>query len=152
MPAAPVRPPWIQQPLNRYKTDRMWNINANIVLADILSTAATALVIEAIQARLSTPLTIVTVTAFIDGAISLAVFACLHTCVNRDRGMRDLARLQVHRWVLSPLHYLVGIGIQYGLLAMGVRASIGVLVAYWSAVAVVRTIHTLYGRRYGLFH
>ena len=150
MPPTPVRS-WIEQPLSRYKTDRMWNINANIVVADVLSTAATALVIEVIHAKLRTPLGIVTVTAIIDGAISLAVFAGLHTWVNRDRGLKDLARLQVHRWVLSPLHYLIGSGIQYALLAWGVRASVGVLVAYWSAVAVVRTIHTLYGKRSGLF-
>ena len=141
----------MQQPLSRYKTDRMWNINANIVLADILSTAVTALVIEAIQAKLPTPLSIVAVTAIIDGAISLAAFAYLHAGVNRERGLRDFARLQAHRWMLSPLHYLVGSGIQYGLLAMGVRASTGVLVAYGSAMAVSRTVHTLYGRRIGLF-
>jgi hypothetical protein len=37
------------------------------------------------------------------------------------------------------------------LLAAGVRAGIGVLVAYLSAVAIVRTIHSLYGRKSGLF-
>ena len=152
MPPASVRS-WTQQSLRRYKTDRMWNINANIVAADVLSTVATALVIEALQGKLPTPFTIVTVTAAIDGVISFAAFACLHTWVNRDRGMKDLARVQVHRWALSPLHYLVGIGIQYALLAAGVRrAGVGVLVAYWSAVAVVRTLHTRYGQRSGLFH
>ena len=115
----------MQLRLSRYKTDRMWNINANIVLADIVSTAATALLIEAIQAKLPTPLSIVMVTAVIDGAISLAAFAYLHTCVNRDRGVKDLARVQVHRWVLSPLHYLVGSGIQYGLLAMACALASG---------------------------
>jgi len=40
------------QPLNHYKTNRLWNINANIVVADILSTAGTALIIEAIRAKL----------------------------------------------------------------------------------------------------
>ena len=138
-------------PLAGYRTNRMWNINGNIVLADIVSTAATALVIEAIQARLPTALAIVLVTAIIDGAISLAVFAGLHTYTNKDRGMKDLLRVQVHRWVLSPLHYVVGAGLQFALLAAGVRTGIGVLVAYLSAVAVVRTIHTLYGKKSGLF-
>lgn len=140
------------QVLNRYKADRMWNINANIVLADIVSTAATALIIEALQARLTEPLALVTVTAIIDGAISLGVFATLHTYANRTRGFKDLLRVQVHRWILSPLHYLVGAGLQYGLLVAGVRAGIGVLVAYLSAVAIVRAIHTLYGKKSGLFH
>ena len=151
MRLTPVRS-FLQRHLSRYKTDRMWNINANIVLADLLSTAATALVIEAIQTTLLTPFRIVVVTATIDGAISLAAFACLHTYVNRDRGMKDLVRVQLHRWALSPLHYVIGIGIQYGLLALGVRASVGVLVAYWTAVAVVRIIHTVYGKTSGLFH
>jgi len=102
------------QPLNRYKTNRLWNINANIVAADILSTAGTALIIEAIRAKLPTSLAIVTVTAVIDGAISLAVFAGLHTYANRHRGMKDLFRVQLHRWVLSPLHYLIGSGLQFG--------------------------------------
>ena len=50
------------QPLRRYKTSRLWNINANIVFADIVSTAATALIIQALQPRLATHLAIVTVT------------------------------------------------------------------------------------------
>jgi len=139
------------QPLNRYKTSRLWNINANIVAADFLSTAGTALVIQAIRAKLPTSLAIVTVTAIIDGAISLAVFAGLHTYANRDRGMKDLFRVQLHRWVLSPLHYIVGSGLQFTLLAVGVPVGIGVFVSYLTAVAVVRTIHTLYGKKSGLF-
>ncbi|MFY9643680.1 MAG: hypothetical protein WAK29_00790 [Terriglobales bacterium] len=139
------------QALNRYKTSRLWNINANIVLADVLSTVATALVIEAVHAKLPSHLVIVAVTAIVDGTISLAVFAILHTYANRDRGMKDLFRVQVHRWILSPLHYLVGSGLQLMLLAAGVRAGIGVLLAYLSAVAIVRAIHSLYGKKSGLF-
>jgi hypothetical protein len=137
--------------LNRYKTDRLWNINANIVLADIVSTAATALIIEAVQARLPTSLAIVTVTAIVDGAISLAVFAALHTYANRARGVRDVVRVQLHRWALSPLHYLVGSGLQFTLLAAGVRVGVSVLVSYLTAVAVVRAVHTVYGKKSGLF-
>lgn len=129
----------------------MWNINANILFADLSSTAATALIIEAIQGRLTTRFAIVAATAAIDGVISFAVFACLHLYANRHRGLRDLARVQVHRWILSPLHYLVGSGAQYGLLILGVRVSIGVLIAYWTAVVVTRTVHTLYGKMSGLF-
>jgi len=140
------------QPLSRYKNSRLWNINTNIVFADVVSTAATALIIQALQPRLPTHLAIVTVTAIVDGAISLAVFAGLHTYANRTRGIKDLFRVQLHRWILSPLHYLVGSGLQFILLAAGVRAGIGVLVAYLTAVAIVRTIHSLYGRKSGLFH
>ena len=130
----------------------MWNINVNIVLADLVSTSATALVMEAIQGRLKTPLAIVIATAIIDGAISLAVFAGLHVYTNRARGVKDLVRVQVHRWILSPLHYLIGSGMQYVMLTMGVRVGIAVMVAYLSAVAIVRAIHTLYGKKSGLFH
>ena len=140
-------------PLNRYKTSRLWNINTNIVLADIVSTAATALIIQLLQSKLTTHLVIVTVTAIVDGTISLAVFAGLHTYANRARGIKDLFRVQLHRWILSPLHYLVGgRELQFMLLAAGVRAGAGVLVAYLSAVAIVRTIHSLYGKKSGLFH
>ena len=140
------------QALDRYKTSRLWNINANIVLADIVSTAGTALIMEAVHAKLPTRLIIVAVTAIIDGAISIAVFAGLHTYANRARGMKDLFRVQLHRWILSPLHYLVGSALQFALLAAGVRVGISVLLAYLSAVAIVRTIHTLYGKKSGLFH
>jgi voltage-gated potassium channel Kch len=107
---------------------------------------------EAIQGRLASAIAIVVGTAVIDGGISLAVFAGLHLFTNRERGVKDLVRVQVHRWVLSPLHYLVGAGLQYGLLAAGVGTGMGVMVAYLSAVAIVRTVHTLYGKRSGLFH
>lgn len=51
------------QSLNRYKTNRLWNIHANIVVDNIVSTAGTAVIIEALQTRLPTPLAVVTVTA-----------------------------------------------------------------------------------------
>ena len=111
--------------LPRYRTDRLWNINVNIVLADVVSTAATALVIETVHTRLTTPLIEVLVTALIDGSISLALFA--------------------------TLHYAVGSGVQYMLLEAEVRHGVSVLIAYLTAVAVARTAHTLYGKRSGLF-
>jgi hypothetical protein len=138
--------------IDRYKTSRTWNINANIVVADIVSTVATAVIVEAMEAKLPTAQVIVAVTAIIDGAISLAVFAALHRNANRDRGPKDFLRVQLHRWVLSPLHYLIGSGLQFLLLRVGVRVGITVLAAYLSSVAIVRTIHTLYGKKSGLFH
>jgi hypothetical protein len=137
--------------LQRYKTNRLWNINANIVLADVVSTVGTALVVEVLQSHLPTRLAIVVATALVDGAISLAVFASLHLYANRARGFRDLLRVQIHRWGLSPLHYLAGGTLQYALLTVGVRASVTVITAYVVAVALVRTIHTLYGKKTGLF-
>lgn len=137
--------------LHRYRTNRLWNINANIVLADVVSTATTALVIEGVHARMATPLIEVVVTALIDGGISLVLFAALHTYANRSRGVRDLFRVQVHRWALGPLHYAVGSGMQYVLLRAGVGPGVSVLIAYLSAVVVARTAHTLYGKRSGLF-
>ena len=138
--------------LTRYRTSRVWNINANIVLADLLSTGATALVIDAAQARLATRLGVVLATSLLDGIISLAVFATLHRYTNASRGFSDLFRVQIHRWVLSPLHYVIGAGLQYVLLTAGIRVGVTVLVAYLSSVVIIRTIHTLYGQRSGLFH
>lgn len=137
--------------LNRYRTSRVWNINANIVVADLLSTSATALVIDAVQSRLASRTEIVLATSLLDGALSLAVFASLHRYTNAGRGLGDLVRVQIHRWVLSPLHYVIGAAFQYVLLTAGVRVGVTVLVAYLSSMAIIRTIHTLYGRRSGLF-
>ena len=137
--------------LKQYKSNRLWNINANIVLADIVSTGITALVIEAVYPYLAGRLLIVAATLLVDGTLSVAVFVLLHTYANRARGLRDLVRVQVHRWVLSPLHYLAGGTLQYGLLTLGVRPGVTVVVAYLSAVALVRTVHTLYGQKTGLF-
>ena len=138
--------------LTRYRTSRVWNINANIVLADLVSTAATALVIDAVQTRLVSRLEVVIATFALDGVISLAVFASLHRYTNAGRGFGDLFRVQIHRWVLSPLHYVIGAGLQYALLTAGIRVGVTVLVAYLSSVVIIRTIHTLYGQRSGLFH
>jgi hypothetical protein len=120
-------------------------------LADILSTGVTAGVIEAIHSQLASRLQVVAVTAIVDGGISLGAFAALHFLANRHRGAHDVVRVQMHRWVLSPLHYLVGIGLQYALLSAGVRPGIGVLIAYWGSMAFVRLVHTVYGMRSGLF-
>src|SRR5262245_22614346 len=137
--------------LKRYKTNRFWNINANIVLADLVSTVGTALIIDAVRIRLPTKLTIVAVTALVDGTLSLTLFAILHSFANRSRGIGDLVRVQIHRWVLSPLHYLVGATLQLVLLTAGVRAGITVVVAYVTSMVLVRTVHSLYGMRTGLF-
>ena len=138
--------------LTRYRTSRVWNINANIVLADLLSTAATALVIDAVQTKLASRFEVVLATSLMDGIISLAVFASLHRYTNAGRGVGDLFRVQIHRWVLSPLHYVIGAGLQYALLTVGVRVGVTVLVAYLTSVVIIRTIHTVYGQRSGLFH
>jgi hypothetical protein len=137
--------------LARYKTSRVWNINANIVLADVLSTAITAVVMDAEHGRFATRLGVVGGTSVLDGAISLAVFAGLHRYTNADRGFADLVRVQMHRWVLSPLHYVLGATLQYVLLAAGMRVGFTVLVAYLTSVALLRTVHTIYGLRTGLF-
>jgi hypothetical protein len=137
--------------LTRYKTNRVWNINANIVMADLLSTAVTALVMDAVRGRFSTRLGVVSGTSLLDGAISLVVFAGLHRYTNAARGLGDLFRVQVQRWVLSPLHYVIGASLQYVLLEAGMRVGVTVLVAYLTSVALLRTIHTIYGRRSGLF-
>ena len=138
--------------VTRYRTSRVWNINANIVLADLVSTAVTALVIDAVQSRLTTRLAVVIATSLLDGAISLAVFASLHRYTNAGRGFGDVFRVQIHRWVLSPLHYVIGAGLQFVLLTAGIRVGVTVLVAYLTSVAIIRTIHTVYGQRSGLFH
>jgi len=52
--------------LDRYRNSRLWNINTNIVFADFVSTVGTALIIELVAARLSTPLEIVAVIANVD--------------------------------------------------------------------------------------
>lgn len=137
--------------LTRYKTSRVWNINANIVLADLLSTAITAVVMDAAHGRFATRLGLVGGTSLLDGAISLVVFAGLHRYTNATRGFGDLFRVQIHRWILSPLHYVIGASLQYLLLAAGMRVGMTVLVAYLTSVAILRTLHTLYGKRSGLF-
>ncbi len=137
--------------IHRYKTNRVWNINANIVLADLLSTAITAVVMDAAHGRFSTRLGLVSGTSLLDGAISLLVFAALHRYTNATRGFSDLFRVQVHRWVLSPMHYVIGASLQWALLAIGLRVGFSVLLAYMTSVALLRTMHTLYGRRTGLF-
>ena len=139
------------RPIQRYKTSRMWNINANIVAADVVSTAMTALIIEVIQKSLLSRSALIATTAIIDGAISLFVFAGLHYFANQNRGVKDVVRVQIHRWMLSPLHYLLASGLQYVLLGMGVEVGLSVLVAYLLAVIVCRLLHTLYGHKRGLF-
>jgi hypothetical protein len=118
----------------------------------VISTAGTALVVEVCRAWLPTRLAIVGVTSLVDGAISLAVFASVHLYANRSRGATDLVRVQVHRWILSPLHYVIGATLQLALLGAGLGPGVSVLLAYLTAVGIVRTVHTMYGKRTGLFH
>ena len=136
-----------------YYAKRIWNINANIVTAGVLAALLTALVMDSTEQFFMSMTTIVIVTASVDAVFDIFLFSMLHRWANprQQKYMRDIATIQTQRIVLSPFFYLVTTSTQTGLLMLHVGRGASVAISYLGAVILLRTLHTLYGIKHGLF-
>jgi hypothetical protein len=152
---SPLRRAWAL-----YQGRRVVHINVNIVLAGVVSLALTSGVLALSRAWIEGAAWVAVGTAVVDGVFDVAVFALLHWLASRrgwrfDAGrgsiVRDTARLQLHRFVLAPVFYLVSLGGHAGLMSSGLDRVPAAWIAYLGALLLTRTIHTVYGLRTGLF-
>lgn len=144
-----------------YQARRVVHINVNLVVAAVLSMAATSGVLAATRPWLDGAVGVAAFTAVVDGVLDVVAFAALHAWVSRRGWDRlqtqhgslvgDTARLQMHRFVLAPLFYVVSVGGHGLLVSAGVDRIVGAWVAYMGALMLTRTLHTTYGLRHGLF-
>ncbi|RME32071.1 hypothetical protein D6789_00745 [Candidatus Woesearchaeota archaeon] len=135
----------------RYRQNRLWNINGNIMLASVSGELLTALVIQATNGLIDDHRVIVIATIIVSAILDALIYAALHLLMHHRAFFKDVMSIQVQRWFLSPLFYSIGAGFQWFLLSLGVARGATVLVAYLTALLVTRGVHTWYGLRTGLF-
>lgn len=146
--------------INRYRKSRIFNINANIIIASLASIIVAIYPVHLTKMFVSSAILISLISFGIDAVFDLVIFVVLHLCVHRHHVKRflpsktilkDIFRIQFHRGVLSGIYFVVAVGTHYFLLMQGIERAIGFVLAYVLALLVTRSLHTFYGLRTGLF-
>lgn len=153
--------------LGRLYRRRIINVNVNVLLANALAIASTAAVVH--YARFvglegASKWGIVVFTFLVDLVVDVGLYYVLHWLANHwprklhgrvGEGTRHLLEespppsffkdatiVQAQRFTLSPLFYILAMGMQKWALHQGVDKALSVVVAYGIACIVTRTIHT----------
>lgn len=143
-----------------YKRSRLIHINVNITVAALSALAISSIFVYLTRYITNHAFVIVILSYVVDGIIDIGIFALLHAALYhhwlKDRSFtkmlaQDLALIQAHRLILSIVVTVISIGGHYLLLKQGVARVPAFLIAYVTAIAAARTIHTIYGLKTGLF-
>jgi len=157
-----------------YQRRRVVNINVNVVAAGIISTIIVAKLVWFIRDGLELRWPTWGFTVFSVGAdivLDVAIFTALHWIANHWRPLRprnnterrqlhaespdtvkDTARVQIERAIISPLYYVLAAGGTESLQRLGLHPSWAIIVGYVVALAVTRAIHTYWGLKSGTYH
>lgn len=156
-----------------YQRKRVININANVIVAGLGSTAIVVGLIWVLKIVFGTSWPTWGYTVFSLGAdivLDVALFTVLHWVANHWRPLHgrtvkervelgaaapphleDTAKVQLERAVLSPLYYLIAVLGTEWLQRTGVHPAWAVAIAYPAGLAVTRTLHTWWGLKTGTF-
>lgn len=157
-----------------YQRKRVININFNIIMSGLLSTAAVAGMLVFMKSVLGTQWPSWAYTAFsaaADLVLDVAIFVGLHWIANHWRplqgtsereqeqlaakppdAVRDAAQLQIERAIISPLYYIIAVaGTEMLQQQFGWHPAAAVSAAYPAGLVVTRTIHTIWGLRSGTY-
>ncbi|HZW09766.1 MAG TPA: hypothetical protein VFF69_07675 [Phycisphaerales bacterium] len=152
-----------------YQRKRVININANIVasglLAIVIAKHPVHLVGEAIGADRKILVTLAA--GAIDMFVDVAIYYALHWIANhwhprwkksakrahKRSFFHDASLIQFERAILSPLYYLVAMGLMYALQrwALIEDHSWAFVIGFVTGIVVTRVVHTIWGLRSGRF-
>ena len=157
-----------------YQRKRVININANIVVSGLVSTAIVMALLWFIRDVLHIHWPTWGYTAFAGGAdlvFDVGMFAGLHWVANHWRpshgrtpeeeaklcapapnAIADTTRLQFERAVISPLYYIIALaGTEMLQQQHTMHPAWAVAIAYPAGLVVTRTLHTVWGFRSGTY-
>ena len=157
-----------------YQRKRIININANIVVSGLVSTAIVMGLLWLLEDvwKLNWPTWGYTAFSFgADLVLDVGMFSGLHWVANHWRPLhgrseeedaklsapppdlvKDTTRIQFERAVISPLYYLIAVaGTEFLQRHNGLHPAWAVAIAYPAGLLVTRTIHTFWGLRSGSY-
>ena len=157
-----------------YQRKRIININANIVVSGLVSTAIVMVLLWLVKDVLNIQWATWGYTSFsfcADLVLDVGIFTSLHWVANHWRPMAgrseaehaklhapapdivtDTTRLQFERAVISPLYYAIAIlGTEILQQHRGMHPAWAVAIAYPAGLLVTRTLHTIWGFRSGTY-
>ncbi|XVJ60472.1 MAG: hypothetical protein HEQ23_14180 [Tepidisphaera sp.] len=155
--------------LGRWYARRIINVNVNIVAAGLLALPPTMLVVHFSRhwgVDDDHRVLILAITFVTDIIFDVAIYFVLHWIANHGSwrnkfldkaehllvepahaGMsyiRDAGVVQLQRFVLSPVLYILWLGIQYVMMWAGFDRVLSMLVGWVVGIATARTLHTLW--------
>jgi hypothetical protein len=155
--------------IDLYQRKRVVNINANIVasglLAVVIAKYPVYLVGEAIGREHRFLITLAA--GAIDMVVDIAIYYALHWIANhwhpswkksakrkhKRSFFHDASLIQFERAILSPLYYVIAMGLMYELQRWGLieSHSWAFVVGFTAGIVVTRVVHTMWGMRTGRF-
>lgn len=146
--------------LEKYKRNRLININGNVIIASLIGTALAIYPVHLTKMITNSDWLIVLLSFFIDGTLDVIIFISLHIFIHKSHVagfkpskiiLKDILKIQSQRIVLSIFYLIFAVGGHYLLLQFDFERTIAFLIAYLGALIISRILHTIYGLRTGLF-
>jgi hypothetical protein len=153
--------PW----LARLYARRIVNINVNVIAAGLLALLPLTLTVHLATTRLGLThkIGISILSFFADLVFDVAIYFALHWLANHSPALkrakhtraadpsffRDASLVQFERALLSPVLYIVAIGLQQVLLRSGWSAAQATALGFAAGIATSRILHTLWMLRSG---
>ncbi|MEK6859169.1 MAG: PGPGW domain-containing protein [Nanoarchaeota archaeon] len=147
-------------PLSVYARSRIFHINLNAIISGIVSLIISAQIVYTTNYFIRAQWAVVLFSYVVDGLIDFLVFAGLHVVLYHVRSgawsfsphlAKDLMKLQSQRWVLTAVGFIASAGLHYLLMNLGFGRTRGFIIAYAISLLIMRTLHTFYGLRNGVF-
>lgn len=156
-----------QRLFDLYQRKRIININLNILAAGMLAVLVAKYPVYLVGAWIGPDRRVLITLAAgaVDMVVDVAIYYALHWFANhwnppwkqteaaapRRSFFRDASVVQFERAVLSPLYYLVAMGLMLWLQYRGMGHSWAFVVGFAVGLLVTRVVHTAWGLRTGRF-
>ena len=156
-----------QQLFDLYQRKRIINVNLNIIASGLLAVVVAKYPVELVGNWIGpTRLLAVTLAAGgVDMVVDVFIYYALHWFANhwsppwkrlrrakpRRSFFRDASVVQFERAILSPLYYLIAMGLMYALQHRGMSHGWAFVAGFASGLLVTRVVHTVWGLRTGRF-
>jgi len=151
-----------------YQRHKILNINVNVILSGFLAIAVAKFPVMRITAWISADHAFMktVAAALIDGVADVIIYYALHYVANhwrpfrpkseRDQPdepglfVRNATLVQFERFALTPVYYLIAMGLMYSLIKWSdVADSWAFVIGFGVAIIVTRIMHTLWMVRQG---
>lgn len=150
-----------------YQRKRIVNINLNILASGVLAVIVAKPLVVLVGNWIGPErlLSVTLAAGAVDMVVDVAIYYALHWFANhwnppwkrssrtspKRSFFRDASVVQFERAILSPLYYLVAMGLMYGLQHRGMAHGWAFVVGFISGLVVTRVVHTAWGLRSGRF-
>ena len=153
-----------------YQRKRIINVNVNVIAAGLVAVALTLIPVSMTRLYTDKIWVIVLTAGIADAVFDVLLYYALHWVANNWRPLkpksakdeafhkakkppffRDATLIQFERAIISPIYYVVALGIKYWMLTNGYERELALVVGFVAGIFVTRMLHTIWGLYTGRF-